>query len=223
MQNFDTPTPITAIIDIPAGRIEFIAADRGDTTVEVWPATASTARDVKAAERTTVEYRDGVLRIETTSHSQILGPSGSVAVTVNLPTGSQVTAKAAGAELHSVGRLGEVVIDGAYGAKDAIKPEWATSARLSALAGDISVGRLGGPAEISTGKGDIRISEAVRGTIVLRTRVGDVSIDAAHGVSATLDASTGYGRIDNGRKNDGAAELEVHATSDYGNITARSL
>ncbi|MCG5435228.1 hypothetical protein [Micromonospora foliorum] len=31
MQKFDTPTPISATLDIPAGRIQFIAAERADT------------------------------------------------------------------------------------------------------------------------------------------------------------------------------------------------
>ena len=64
MQKFDTPAPISAVLDIPAGRIQFIAADRADTTVEVLPADASKSRDVKAAEQTTVAYADGVLRID---------------------------------------------------------------------------------------------------------------------------------------------------------------
>lgn len=34
MQTFDTPAPISALLDVPAGRIRFIAADRTDTTVE---------------------------------------------------------------------------------------------------------------------------------------------------------------------------------------------
>ena len=38
MQKFDTPAPISAVLDIPAGRVTFIAADRADTTVEVLPA-----------------------------------------------------------------------------------------------------------------------------------------------------------------------------------------
>jgi hypothetical protein len=53
MQKFDTPTPISAVLDIPAGRVQFIAADRADTTVEVLPANASNGRDVKVAEQTT--------------------------------------------------------------------------------------------------------------------------------------------------------------------------
>jgi DUF4097 and DUF4098 domain-containing protein YvlB len=220
MQKFDTPTPISAVLDIPAGRIRFIAADRADTAVEVLPADASKGRDVKVAEQTEVEYGDGVLRIEASAKNQFLGPSGSIEVTVQLPAGSQVKAKAASAELRAVGRFGDVAFEGAHGA---IKLDEAASVRVTTVGGDVSVGRLNGPAEISTGKGDIRIAEAVRGTVVLRTQAGDVSVGAAHGVSASLDAGTTYGRIHNALKNEGAADLNIHATTAYGDIVARSL
>ncbi|MFI1423062.1 DUF4097 family beta strand repeat-containing protein [Streptomyces sp. NPDC020731] len=220
---FDTPTPVSVVLDIPAGRIRLIAADRADTVVEVLPADATKSRDTKAAERTRVEYGGGVLRIEgPPAKNQILGPSGSVEVTVRLPVGSRVEAKAAAAELRGVGRLGDVAFEGAQGP---VKLDEAASVRLTVLAGDVSVGRLGGPAEISTQKGDIRVTEAVRGTVTLRTEHGDVSVGAARGVSASLDAGTGYGRVHNTLRNaDGAtAGLTVHATTAYGDITARSL
>jgi hypothetical protein len=63
----------------------------------------------------------------------------------------------------------------------------------------------------------------VRGTVVLRTQSGDISVAAAAGVSAALDAGTGYGRISNALKNDGTAELDIRATTSHGDITARSL
>ena len=222
MQKYDTPTTISAVLDIPAGRIQLIAADRADTTVEVLPANASKGRDVKAAEQTTVEYADGVLRIETSAAKhQILGPSGSIEVTVKLPAGSRVEAKAAGAEFRAVGRLGDVAFDGAHGAT---KLDEATSVRLTALAADISVGHLAGSAEISTQKGDIHIAEAVHGTVVLHTESGEISVLAAHGVSASLDAGTGLGRIHNSLKNtEGTADLNIRATTTHGDITARSI
>ncbi|MEU0204472.1 MULTISPECIES: DUF4097 family beta strand repeat-containing protein [unclassified Streptomyces] len=222
MQTFDTPAPISAVLDIPAGRVRFIAADRADTTVEVLPADASKSRDVEVAERTTVSYGDGVLRIEASAKNQYLGPSGSIEVTVQLPAGSRVEAKAASAELRGVGRLGDVTVESAHGA---IKLDETADARLTTVAGDVSVGRLGGSAEISTGKGDIRIAEAVRGTVVLTTQAGDVSVGAAAGVSAALDAGTTYGRIRNTLRNaeGAAADLAIRATTAYGDITARSL
>ncbi|MFE9443446.1 DUF4097 family beta strand repeat-containing protein [Streptomyces sp. NPDC006602] len=223
MQKFDTPTPISAVLDIPAGRIRFIAADRADTTVEVLPADASKSRDVKAAEQITVAYGDGILRIETpVAKNRILGPSGSLEVTVRLPAGSHIEAKAAGAEFRGVGRLGDVTFEGAQGT---VKLDETASARLALLAGDVSVGRLGGRARISTQKGDIRITEAVRGTVELRTESGEISVGAARGVSASLDAGTTYGRIHNALVNTAGADaqLDIHATTAYGDITARSL
>jgi DUF4097 and DUF4098 domain-containing protein YvlB len=220
MQKFDTTAPITAILDIPAGRVQFIAADRVDTAVEVLPADASKGRDVKAAEQTKVEYADGILRIEVPAKNQYFGNSGSIEVTVQLPAGSRVEARSAATEFRAVGRLGDVTFEGAY---DQIKIDEAASVRLTAVAGDVEVGRLTGPAEISTSKGDIRIAEAERGTVVLRTQAGAISVGAAPGVSASLDAGTSYGRVSNTLKNDGTAELDIHATTAYGDITAHSL
>ncbi|MFD7057826.1 DUF4097 family beta strand repeat-containing protein [Streptomyces sp. NPDC059906] len=221
MQTFDTPAPISALLDVPAGRIRFIAADRTDTTVEVLPADASKGRDVKVAEQTRVGFGDGVLRIETPVKNQFMGATGAVEVTVRLPAGSRVEAKAAAAEFRGVGRLGDVGFEGAHGP---VKLDEAASVRLATAAGDISVGRLDGDADIRTEKGDIRIAEAVRGEVVLRTGAGDLSVGAAAGVSASLDAGTSYGRVHNALRNtDGTPGLTIRATTAHGDITARSL
>ncbi|WP_406202336.1 DUF4097 domain-containing protein [Kitasatospora sp. NBC_01560] len=221
MQKFDTTAPITTVLDIPAGHVRLIASDRTDTTVEVRPADAAKGRDVKAAEQTTVEYRDGVLRIATAGpKGQLFGSSGSLEITVQLPAGSNVEATATAAELRVVGRLGDIAFEGAY---RQIEIDEAASLRLTAVDGDVEIGRLGGPATISTARGDIRITEAVRGAVVLSTQSGDISVGAAPGVSAALDAGTGHGRISNGLRNDGTAELDIRATTPHGNITARSL
>ncbi|MGW4967154.1 DUF4097 family beta strand repeat-containing protein [Nonomuraea sp. NPDC004186] len=220
MQKFDTPAPIAAVLHIPAGRVQLIAADQADTTVEIQPTNPSKSRDVKAAQETTVAYADGVLRIETSVKDRYLGPSGSIDVTVKLPTGSRIEAKAAAAELRTLGRLGDVAFDGAY---RQITLDEIASLRLTATDGDVEVGRLAGPAEINTARGDIRIAEATGGKVVLRTQSGDIAITAAAGVSAALDAGTTYGRITNALKNNGSTELDIHATTSNGDITARSL
>lgn len=220
MQKFATPAPISTVLDTPAGRVRFVATDRTDTAVRVLPADASRARDVAAAERTAVEYGDGVLRITGRARNRYLGSSGAVDVTVELPAGSHVEATTASVELKGVGRLGEVRIDGSQGS---IELEETAGLRLSTRAGDVSVGRLGGPAEIRTEKGDIRVAEAVRGAVVLRTEFGDVSVGAAAGVSAALDAGTGRGRISNAlRSSGGTPELDIRATTGHGDIAAHS-
>ncbi|MFI8520003.1 DUF4097 family beta strand repeat-containing protein [Streptomyces sp. NPDC085481] len=223
MQKFDTPATVSTVLDIPAGRIRLFAADRADTTVEVLPADASKGSDVKAAEEVAVDYRDGVLRITApAAQHRLLGNSGSVEVTIQLPAGSRVEATAAGADFRGIGRLGDVAFEGAQGT---VELDETASVRLTLQAGDVSVGRLDGAAEISTQKGDIRITEAVRGSLVLHTEAGDISVGAAHGVSASLEARTSYGRIHNALTNAAgtAAGLAIQATTAYGDITARSL
>ncbi|MFD8792250.1 DUF4097 family beta strand repeat-containing protein [Streptomyces vinaceus] len=203
MQKFDTTAPIAVVLDVAAGRVQLIAADRADTVVEVRPANASKSRDVKAAEETAVAFADGVLRIETPiGKHQMLGAPGSVEVTVQLPAGSRVEAKTAAVEFRGVGRLGDVAFEGAQGT---VKIDGAAGARITLQAGDVAIGRLGGSAEISTQKGDIEVG-------------------VARGLSASLDAGTSYGRIHNSLSNtDGAAALSIRATTAYGDITARSL
>ncbi len=221
MRKFDTPAPISAVLDIAAGRIRFIATGRADTTVEILPADPSRNRDTKAAEQTAVACADGVLRITAPDTGNgLLGSTGCLEVTVRLPAGSRVEARTAGAELCCDGRLGDIALDGAY---RRIRIDEAASLRLTATDGDVEVGRLEGPAQISTARGDIRIAEAVRGTLVLNTRLGGITVTAAPGISACLDAGTGHGRVADTLKNDGTTALDIRATTSRGDITARSL
>ncbi|MFI6848373.1 DUF4097 domain-containing protein [Kitasatospora sp. NBC_00085] len=222
MQKFATAAPITAVLDIPAGRVRLIAADRADTTVEILPANAAKSRDVKAAEQMAVDYQDGVLRIEAPeAKNRIFGNSGAVEVTIQLPAGSRVEAKTAASEFRGVGRLGDVTLDTAQGT---VKLDETADATITVQDGDITVGRLSGLARITTQRGDIEIAEAMRGTVELSTQSGDITVGAARGVSASLDAGTAYGRIHNALKNaDDTPGLAIRATTSYGDITARSI
>ncbi|RSD25764.1 DUF4097 family beta strand repeat-containing protein [Amycolatopsis eburnea] len=218
MTTFPTPAPIAAVVTVPAARVRFVATDRADTTVEIRPADAAKPRDAKAAEQTTVDHGDGVLRITAQAKNQYFGLSGVIDVTVGLPTGSRVELKSADAEFLAVGRLGAVVVETESGSIDL---DEAATAHVTTRAGDISIGRLTGDAELRTSKGDLRVVEAGPGTVRLHTEAGDIEIGA--GVSAALDAGTSHGRIRNSLKNSGGAELTIHATTAVGDITARGL
>ncbi|MBW8485278.1 DUF4097 family beta strand repeat-containing protein [Actinomadura parmotrematis] len=219
MHTFAATTPVTAVLNVPAGRVQVIAADRADATVEVRPATAGKSRDARTAERTTVTCADGVLRVDVPADRGLKG-GGSVEVTVRLPAGSRVQGTSAAAELRGVGRLGDVAFDGAY---RSVKLDETAALTLTATDGDVEVGRLGGPARISVQRGDITIAEATGGEVALDTKDGDITIAAAAGVSAALDAGTSHGRVSNALKNDGAPALDIRATTVSGDITARSL
>jgi DUF4097 and DUF4098 domain-containing protein YvlB len=223
MRKFATDALVATVVEIPAGRIRLIAADRTDATVEVLPADAGKGRDVKAAQQTRVAYADGVLRVETApADNRLFGHTGSVEVTIQLPAGSPLHAKAASAELRGVGRLGAVTFDAAQGT---VKLDEAAGAHLTLQAGDVQLGRLTGPAQVTTQQGDIRITDAVRGALELSTQAGHITVDTARTTNATLNAHTSYGRIHNALNNtDGPdAALTIHATTAHGDITARAL
>ncbi|MFJ4504030.1 hypothetical protein [Streptomyces sp. NPDC088864] len=222
MPRFDTPAALTARVDVPAGRLLFIAADRADTVVEVRPADAARSRDVKAAAEVEVACADGVLEVRAArgSRNRLLGDSGSVEITVQLPAGSHVEAKAEAAEFRGVGRLGDVVLDGGH---RSVKLDEAASARLTAHDGPVVVRRLTGPGDLSTQRGDVTVDEATRGALTLSTQLGDITVGAARGVAAVLDAGTVAGRVDNTLRNDGTPALTIRATTTKGDITARSL
>lgn len=112
MHTCTAAAPIAAVLEIPAGRIRLIAADRNETTVEVLPADPASKRDAKAAEHTAVSYADGTLRIEAAPAAhRALGRSGAVEITVQLPAGSHIQAKLATGEVRGVGRLGDATLD----------------------------------------------------------------------------------------------------------------
>ncbi|MGC9542890.1 DUF4097 family beta strand repeat-containing protein [Streptomyces sp. UG1] len=221
-RTFDTPAPITTVLDVPAGHIRLIAADRPDTTVEILPADPARSRDVKAAGQIETGYADGVLRITAPANNRYAGPCGTVEITVQLPAGSRIEGKQAAGGLRGVGRLGDVTLETAQGP---VRLDETATARLTTRDGDITIGRLTGPAQLTTQRGDIRITEATTGTLTLHTQHGHISAGAARAVSATLNAHTGYGRIHNTLNNTHGptAALTIHATTHHGDITAHSL
>ncbi|RKE20081.1 DUF4097 family beta strand repeat-containing protein [Streptomyces sp. TLI_171] len=222
MPKFATTTAVTTVLDIPAGHIRLIAADRTDAVVEVRPANPNKSRDVQTAEQTEVTFTDGVLRIATAPpKNRILGHPGALEVTVQLPLGSRVEAKTADTELRGVGRLGEVTLDTARGT---VKLDEAAGATLTLQDGSIEIGRLTGPADLTTTRGDLTVTEATRGALRLTTQSGSITVGVARGTSASLDAGTALGRIHNALRNaDDTPAVTIHATTAMGDITARTV
>ncbi|MGW8566327.1 DUF4097 family beta strand repeat-containing protein [Isoptericola sp. NPDC055881] len=220
MQTFQTATA-TAVVHLPAGRLTVVAADRQDTTVDVRPANPAKRRDVEAAERTTVDFADGVVSVTTPAEHRALGSTGFVDVTVQVPSGSRLQAEVASAEVRVVGRLGDVVVENAHGD---IKVDEAATARLTTQAGDITVGRLTDSSTLRTAKGDLRVDEATAGTLELDTQLGGITVGVAAGVTASLDSGTALGRVRNAlASTGGAVTLQIRATTAMGDISAHSL
>ncbi|WP_327294547.1 DUF4097 family beta strand repeat-containing protein [Streptomyces sp. NBC_01197] len=174
---FDTPVPISVTARVDAGSIGFIAADRLDTLVDVQPRDPKKDRDVQAAKQTEVRYTSGLLTIRTPKGRYLIGPAGTVDVTVELPTGSQVDMTGGWVQVRGEGRLGEVRVKTSAGD---VRLETTGPLHLTASHGSINVDRVEGPAEIATSSGSLRVG-AVDGTAVLKNSHGTTTVGDAMG------------------------------------------
>jgi len=222
MTTFDTPEPISVSIELVVGNVRIIASDRSDTVVEVNASDKSNESDVKAAERTRVDYSHGRLLIKSPKHWKHYTPFGggeSVDVTIELPTGSHVEGEAPMAEFRCEGRLGECRFSTATGS---IRLDQTGPLHLNAGVGSITVDRAVGRTEV-TGAGDIRIREIdgpatiknlngdiwvgeVTGDLRCKASNGNIAVDRAH---ATIVAKTANGDVRFGEVARGSVVLET--------------
>ncbi|MEV7179005.1 DUF4097 family beta strand repeat-containing protein [Kitasatospora sp. NPDC093679] len=220
MPSFTTPEPISVTATVEAGSVRLTAGDRTDTVVEVLPRDPQKDQDVRAAERTRVTCTDGVLTVTTPKQPFSLRRSGTVDVTVELPTGSHVAVAGSWTQVLGEGRLGEVRVRTSSGD---LRFDTTGALHLEASHGSITVDRIEGAAEISTSSGSVRVGTVdgpatlknAHGTTTVGTALGDLrvrgtngDIDIAH-AEASVTASTAHGTLRLGEVVRGTVRLET--------------
>lgn len=201
-----TPTPIDLAIKLQVGWIEVVAGDRAETVVTVSPTSPEKAVDRRGAEETKVDF-DGQRLTITGPRPRIswIGPTESVDLLVELPTGSRLTAEALGGE-GTVGRLGATRIKCAMGPVDV---DTAGDLSLRAGHGNATVGTAEGGMEITADHGQIRVG-TVTGDAILKGSHGSIQVGESGGdldaklsscdleitkAIASVTANTAYGAI----------------------------
>jgi hypothetical protein len=224
MPTFDTPEPITASIDLGVGDVRITASDRTDTTVVVEPRDPANDEDRQAAEQTRVGYANGRLAVKAPKPRswRLLGRGGgAIAVTVELPAGSQLHGTAGLADFHSDGSLGDCRIRTGAGR---IELDVVGNLNVKGGASDISVERVSGATEIGVATGDVRLREVggaavikksnddtwvgrVDGDLQVTTANGDILVDVAN---ASVSAKTARGNLRVGDAARGSVALQTH-------------
>ncbi|WP_326816280.1 DUF4097 domain-containing protein [Streptomyces sp. NBC_01762] len=210
MPSFDTPEPISATAHVEAGSIQFTAGDRLDTVVEVQPRDPKRDQDVRAAGQTEVTYASGVLTVRTPK-SNLFGRTGTVDVTVELPTGSRIDTTGAWVQVLGEGRLGEVHVKTSSGD---VRLDTTGPLQLTASHGSITVDRVEGMAEITTSSGSLRVG-LVDGPAVLKNSHGTTTVGAATG---ELRVSGANGDIEIRRAEDSVTATTAHGTLRVGDV-----
>lgn len=198
MPTFDTPEPISAIIELVTGDVRVSEVDGGTTVVEIRPSDAANEEDLKAAELTRVEYANGQLLVKAPKLRSWLSRSGggSIEVTIELPAGSHLHGAAGVADFHCDGRLGDCRIKTGIGR---IRLDRAAALNLKSGAGDISVDAATGDVEVTSGSGDVRLGELDRRAVVKNSN-GDTWVEVANG-DLRLHAANGRIAVDRARAN----------------------
>jgi DUF4097 and DUF4098 domain-containing protein YvlB len=211
MSTFQTPQPITAVVEVVAGTVRLTATDRDDTVVDVQPSDPNRPSDVRIAEQTRVDFNNGTLKVTAGRRFIQLGRGGAVDIHIGLPSGSRLDASSVSADVHVDGSLADCKLATAGG--DMVMDFVTGSVKADSASGDIEVTNLLGSASISTASGDTRIGElhgnllfqAASGSLVVgelrgdaksRTASGSVTVDRAVSGAVSTQSSSGDIRVD---------------------------
>ncbi|GFG49731.1 hypothetical protein CQY20_24955 [Mycolicibacterium agri] len=224
MPTFATPQPITAVVEIVSGSVQMTAADRDDTVVQVRPRDPNRASDVRAAEKTRVEFRNGTLTVAASTRLISLG--GAVNVDIELPSRSRLDVSSVSARLQADGAFGDCRYAAASGAatieaitgnlksdstSGGISVDVLTGdAAVSTASGDVTIGQLTGEARFRASSGSLSVRR-LRGAVHAQTASGDVTVAAA--VNGEVSVQTGSGEVEVGIEEGTAARLELRTHS----------
>jgi DUF4097 and DUF4098 domain-containing protein YvlB len=226
MPTFDTPQPISVQLSLGfvVANVRVTAADRADTTVDVRPIDAFNKADLKVAEQTRVDFANGRLAVRAPKLGTLFGRTGSIDVTIAVPSGSQLQGETGMGEFFGEGPLGDVRFKTGYGD---IRFEQAAAMKLHSGSGDITVDvgaggaeitasngavnirRIDGPATVKNSNGATWIGE-VTGDLRVNAANGGVTVDRAH---AGVAAKTANGSVRVGEVARGVVTLETAAGS----------
>jgi DUF4097 and DUF4098 domain-containing protein YvlB len=186
MPTFDTAEPITARIEIAAGHVRLSATDRDDTVVEVRPCNESQAADVRAAERTRIDFAHGSLTVSAGRWGGFAARTGAVEVTVELPSRSRLDVSVASAQVGADGEYADCKLASASG--DLTVGVVSGSIKADSASGRITVGTANGNGSVSTASGDASIG-ALNADLTFQTASGRLAVERLHGTLKTRTAS----------------------------------
>ena len=216
MPTFETPTPIDLAIDLQVGRIDVEASDRTDTVVTVIPSKPGKAADVHGAEGTRVEFSDGRVTVAGPRPFILFGPSESVDVRVQVPSGSRFTAEIAVGEIRTAGRLGATRIKSSTGDVDleATGDLWMRPAH-----GQARVGTIDGTLDLVAGHGQVRIGR-VTGAAIVKTQHGGITIGES---GESLEANLAYGNLEIASAGGSVTGKSAYGRLELGEVSSGSI
>ncbi|RSM73135.1 hypothetical protein DMB66_03615 [Actinoplanes sp. ATCC 53533] len=170
---------------------------------------------------TTIKTSAGDVRLEHTGPLTVHTAGGAIVVR-SVAGDARATAATGVIQLGTVG--GAVVLKNSNG--DSRVGSAGGDLQAKSANGDVVVGQAHGDVDAATSNGSIRIGAAHRGSVTIRTAMGELEVGVARGTAAYLDLHTQFGKVLNQLDSSGAPEpdehnVQVRARTSFGDIIVR--
>lgn len=182
-QRFDTPHPVSLVVELRSGDLVVRAGEVTETLVEV---SGQGSDDVRVD-----QHGDEISVVAARGRGGLLGSSGHVTVQVSCPTDSRLATKLGSADIRVEGRLGETRLRSGSG--DMRIDELGAAGVVETGSGDLQVDRVSGPLQVKSGSGDVTLG-VLSGPAEISSGSGDVTVDSAHG-SLVVKSGSGDLRV----------------------------
>ncbi len=205
MHTFATPRPVHLRIELYVGRIDIVATDTGEATVELEPHD-SHAEELVSRARVEQDGDDIRVLIPRSRGGGLFGRKGEISARIQLPPTSSISVETASADVETRGPLGDSDVSTSSGdvrleesedtrvrsgSGDMVLDHVHGSLEVKGGSSDLTVGDVDKDAVISTGSGDVRVSNS-HGHLRVKTGSGDVIVEE---VGRGIDALAGSGDL----------------------------
>ncbi len=189
MPTYTTPGPIHVAVEC-SGDIRIMASERAETIVTVTPHSPDRPADVRAAEQVEVELSGDVLTIKSNKGwRKPFGANGLADITIEVPTGSDVSATTSVGTIVAEGELGAMTARSAMGD---IAIDHMAGGRVKTALGAVRIDRVDGDLDAGSSSGEVHIGD-VHGSATVKS--GNGNIELGH-VTGALKVRAANGRID---------------------------
>lgn len=225
-RSFDTPHPLELEVRNVSGTIEVLATDTATSTVEV-RALRDNNESRLAVERTRIELSGGGRRLTVAAPERRLtfGRGTELAITVTVPTDTQVRLRSASADSTCRGQLAELRVQTASGwvgadtvtglveiraASGTVRVGTAGRVEAHAASGSVRVGAATGDVEVHVASGKVEVGTA-GGSVSVKSASGDISVDEVS--RGRVDLTTASGDLRVGVRPGSVAKLDLFTVS----------
>jgi DUF4097 and DUF4098 domain-containing protein YvlB len=221
MHTFQTPNPVRLRLEIPKGRVQVIAVETAETTVELVPMNGDMLAQAWIAEAQVAQHGDEIVVMVRKHGLAFFGVGGAIEATIRVPLGSAADLTTGSGRITTDGRLGNVRAASGSGA---VILAQVADVHAHTGSGEITIASASGSANAKTGNGRVTIGK-VGGDARIATGSGHAELAGAAGEAHVTTAS---GNIDVGEAGD---ILEAFAASgrirvrraDHGRVKAKSI